>query len=211
MTPSFTRGEYWLLEAAVQYRLPIAVVASDDADVYLNKRAGHGLTRPELCETFMNLVGRRLIEAKELDGPCFIPGAREVAALIEGKGKTGRGLWYGLTAEGGRQWEVFARPDWDHYIGVTGENMTSDGWEDIEYVSGDIDRLRRYYFLAGKAMKNVDESSARWDTVQPWQATYWKTLALGHRVRFRGTSEFRLFPPDLRSLMFNMNRWYAWG
>lgn len=30
----------------------------------------------------------------------------------------------------------------------------------------------------------VVPGSERWDAVRPWQATYWKELPAGHRVRF---------------------------
>ena len=47
MEPRFTRGEYWILETAIESRFPVADLMDNDIDVTLNKK-GHGLTRTAL-------------------------------------------------------------------------------------------------------------------------------------------------------------------
>jgi hypothetical protein len=209
MKPSFTRGEYWLLEAVVEYRVSIAMLASEDVAVALN-RSAHGLDRRELYKTFVDLVGRGLIVATEIEGPCFVPEPGEVEILLDGGREAKRRLWYGLTAEGGRQWESFALPNWDHFLSVEFSCPEQGAISEGQYVCANKERLERYFLLAKKALVAFDENSARWDVLHPWQATYWKMLPLGYRVQFRGDSELRRFPPDPRRKMMDMRLWYAW-
>ncbi len=44
MNPSFTRGEYWLLEAVVDGQCPLCFVAGAHVEEMFNK-TGHGLDR----------------------------------------------------------------------------------------------------------------------------------------------------------------------
>ena len=68
MEPRFTRGEYWLLETAVEGRFPVADLMDSDIEVTLNKK-GHGLTRTALLETLHRLISWGLISVKnEVDG-----------------------------------------------------------------------------------------------------------------------------------------------
>jgi hypothetical protein len=40
--PSFTRGEYWLLETVVEHAVPIGWLDWEDLEIALNKQ-GHGI------------------------------------------------------------------------------------------------------------------------------------------------------------------------
>ena len=44
MGPRFTRGEYWLLETAVDEQFPVSALMANNLEEYFNKK-GHGLTR----------------------------------------------------------------------------------------------------------------------------------------------------------------------
>ena len=63
MEPRFTRGEYWILETAVENRFPVADLMDNDIEVTLNKK-GHGLTRTALIETLHRLIASGLISAE---------------------------------------------------------------------------------------------------------------------------------------------------
>ena len=43
--------------------------------------------------------------------------------------------------------------------------------------------------MAIRVENEVDEVSVVFDRIEPWQATYWRTLPLGHRVRYRARIE----------------------
>ncbi len=51
MEPRFTRGEYWLLETAVDKQFPVSALMADNLEEILNNKKGHGLTRTALIET----------------------------------------------------------------------------------------------------------------------------------------------------------------
>jgi hypothetical protein len=51
MEPRFTRGEYWLLETAVDKQFPVSALMSNNLEEILNNKKGHGLTRIALIET----------------------------------------------------------------------------------------------------------------------------------------------------------------
>ena len=68
MEPRFTRGEYWLLETAVEHRLPVSVLTASNLEEILNK-IGHRLTRDALIDTLYRLVTSGLISVEhEVDG-----------------------------------------------------------------------------------------------------------------------------------------------
>ena len=61
MEPRFTRGEYWLLETAVDKQFPVSALMANNLE-YVNKK-GHGSTRA-LIETLHRLITWGLISAK---------------------------------------------------------------------------------------------------------------------------------------------------
>jgi hypothetical protein len=209
MNPSFTRGEYWLLEVVVEHRHGVWGVATEDVAADLNKFAGHGLSRAMLADTFVGLLDRGLIEfIRRGEAPSVPERNAIVVAMDQGRSLPGN-LVYGLTPEGGRQWEAFAYPDWTRFL--KGHYPIIDRRCFGEYLCASKERLERYFQLAKEALTYVDEASATWDVVEPWQATYWKTLPIGHRVRFHCDPGTKRFPPDPVHIMDRMERWYAWG
>ena len=68
MEPRFTRGEYWLLEIAVEHEWSISGLIDSELELHLNKK-GHGLTRASLLKSLYRLLSSGLIYAKnEVDG-----------------------------------------------------------------------------------------------------------------------------------------------
>ena len=73
MEPRFTRGEYWLLETAVEDQWPVRLLIDSDLELHVNK-TGHGLTREALIETLHRLIASGLIFAQnEVDPPISTP------------------------------------------------------------------------------------------------------------------------------------------
>ncbi|RKU19974.1 hypothetical protein C6503_06825 [Candidatus Poribacteria bacterium] len=229
MEPRFTRGEYWLLETVVEHELEICALVDDDLELHLNKK-GHGLTRASLVETFYRLLSLGLIYAKNEEMGFILTAEQIELALDEPKRWVGVPVderevtYYGLTQEGGAQWEAFAAPDWEKYITASFQLTDNGEYEIWELICGNKD-----WGNWGKADKNWLEAyiesmcfynqkelflaSIAWDSVTPWQATYWKQLDGGHRVRFRcqdknGEGNFKPpYPPWGR---YFYQTWYAW-
>ena len=221
MEPRFTRGEYWLLETAVESRFPVADLMDNDIDVTLNKK-GHGLTRDALLETLYRLIASGLISAEnEVDGvisthPHIERALNEPIRRIPRVGERKR-TYYRLTPEGGAQWEAFAAPDWQKYI-RTSRHLSDDPdhsdpsiWEAI---CADKAMLESYF--KSKCFydaKHVSLETVAWDYIAPWDVTYWKQLEGAHRVRFHsqdqtGAQNAKRYP--LPKPEWYLNLWCAW-
>ena len=190
MEPRFTRGEYWLLEIAVEHEWSISGLIDNELELHLNKK-GHGLTRASLLESLYRLLSSGLIYAKnEVDG--FLSTYEQIeCALNEPPG----GIFpagvekytsYGLTQEGGAQWEAFAAPDWEKYIVEMDEGEDESGDELWELICADKEWLERVLesFCFDHQLE-VPLASMEWDYIAPWQATYWKQLEGAHILRFQ--------------------------
>ena len=125
--------------------------------------------------------------------------------------------FYGLTQEGGAQWEAFAAPDWQKYIDVSCH--FSDGYEYgmWELICADKARLERYFeSMCFYDPHEVVLESVERDYIAPWQATYWKQLEGAHRIRFREPDEreqenlLQLSPPSFPDMGYFDKLWYAW-
>lgn len=124
---------------------------------------------------------------------------------------------YGLTQEGGLQWEAFAAPDWEKYIDA-GCHF-SDGYEYgmWELICADKARLERYFeSMCFYDPHEVVLESVERDYIAPWQATYWKQLEGAHRIRFREPDEseqenlLQLSPPSFPDMGYFDKLWCAW-
>ena len=192
MDPRFTRGEYWLLEIAVEHEWSISGLIDSELELHLNKK-GHGLTRASLLESLYRLLSSGLIYAKnEVDGfistyeqiECALnePPMRIVPAGVE------KHTSYGLTPEGGAQWEAFAAPDWEKYV-EGGETFSDeDEYENEiwELMCADKDWLERYFeSICFHQQLEVSLESIEWDYISPWEVTYWKQLEGAHILRFQ--------------------------
>jgi len=118
----------------------------------------------------------------------FAPTVENIEAALFRQGEFGHPrptVYYGLTAQGGAKWEAAARPDWNRFI--------YGGYSDseAELISMNRQWVERYFMLiqpGGFDTLFAVPGTEVWDTLEPWQALYWKTLPIGHRVRFTYTS-----------------------
>jgi len=235
MEPRFTRGEYWLLETVVEHELEICALIDNDLALRLNKK-GHGLTRNALVETFYRLLSSGLIYAKN-EATGFILTLEQIElALDEPKRWVGipvderKVTYYGLTQEGGAQWEAFAAPDWEKYITASFQLAEDGEYEIWELICGNKDWRKAdktedwpdsvpnwlEEYIQSMCFYNQKElflESIAWDSVIPWQATYWKQLDGGHSVCFRcrdKSAEGNAKPPHPPWGRYFYQTWYAW-
>lgn len=175
------RSEYWLLDSVVEARYPLVWLVSDDVEGSFNKRH-HGLERNELVGILAELFGRGDLLAKRVEKSVakgfFTPARDEIEEALDGR----LDCLYGLTAQGGARWEQVSQPRWDRYVRGCVYGDSQEG----EIVGSDRQLVEQYDSLSHYVWDiSVAADSKRWDLLQPWQATYWRALPLGHRVRFR--------------------------
>ena len=190
MEPRFTRGEYWLLETVVEEEFAIGALIKSKFG-FLDDEKWHGLTRPSLVKALHRLLASGLIYAKnEVDG--FISTSEEIEqALNEPKSRgyapfdTKKPTSYGLTQEGGAQWEAFTAPDWEKYIKADFYWPDDRKYRMWEVICADKNWVGHYYksFCFHRQIE-VSLESIEWDYIAPWQATYWKQLEGAYRLRF---------------------------
>ena len=222
MEPRFTRGEYWLLDTVVEFRFPVSGLMDSNLEENLNKK-GHGLTRTALIETLHRLISWGLISAKnEVDAP--ISTSEDIErALDEPRWRIGSSIdrrtitRYGLTPEGGTQWEAFAAPDWEKYI--DGSIYLPDPPDDREQGTWELicaDKASLESYFESKCFYDAQDVSLEtvvWDYIAPWDVTYWKQLEGAHRVRFHPpdkteTQNAEWYP--LPKPEWYLNLWCAW-
>ncbi len=210
--PSFTRGEYWLLESAVEAALPICWLDWSEIEVALNK-ASHGMSRSLLIDTMYKLFNEGLIIAHRFGkwDNTFKLSINEIeAALNEKQNKNEH--YYGLTEKGGPFWEAFAHPNWDLFVSNEyGLPEDNDIWAG-EIVCANKDHLEGYFRSLCYHDYDVDENSIQRDRLEPWQATYWKQLSAGFRIRFRCREKAKNdnHPVPLLDQPWYDHLWYQW-
>ena len=174
-------SEYWLLDSVVESRDSLAMLVSKDIETAFNKRS-HGLTRDQLINVLERLFlgGDLLAQRMEKSGPkeFFIPTRTEIEEAFSGRVL----CFYGLTSQGGARWEEVSQPHWERYIcdSVYGEPREGEIIGSDRDLVEQCDSLSRHY-----SEISVVAGSKHWDVLRPWQATYWKELPVGHRLRFK--------------------------
>ncbi|HEY0232740.1 MAG TPA: hypothetical protein VGC55_15945 [Dokdonella sp.] len=222
MTPRLDRGEYWLLTNAAEAGQSLRVLTlpewpQDDPhvvtiDIVLNKR-GHGLNLDELAQTLCRLAERGWIELlRDIQSEALLhPEKAEIGRILEEKGLFRDGAFYRLTTSGAQAWESFARPEWHRYI-----LRSSYGEEDspTEEVIAASEKSLKQYMASVAHETPIEPGSEVYDEQRPWRATYWKTLPVGFRCRYReraeparpGAAPTRYFPPTA----WLSSRWCPW-
>ena len=89
-------------------------------------------------------------------------------------------LYYGLTPQGGAEWERSANADWSRYLAISSDERRHE-------VGCSSRSLLDTYMERARVFIEDDEAydgSEDWTVLSPWNATYWKSLSQGHQVRF---------------------------
>jgi hypothetical protein len=112
---------------------------------------------------------------------------------------------YVLTTQGGRRWEEVSKPDWSRYTFIGGSEMMFINAGDRRIAE---EYLELYPHLTGDIIIVAD--SVEWEVMQPWRATYWKTIPVGYRIRFRTTSKKLEPSPDwVHERWSALSKWYT--
>lgn len=194
MSLRLSRGEYWLLVRAVEYRIPLPCLALPEGPPWHRStiqmafnRQGHGLSLDELVETLHAFVVRGWITITSDGDACGIVDTGAIRDAFECE--TRDDACYALTVDGGRVWEAFARPKWDRYIdhtedGTDGDERDPQSWCAETVIAPSRIELDRYlHTLSGDY--DFEPGSTHRDIVDDWQPIYWRPAQIGHRCRFR--------------------------
>lgn len=175
------KDEYWLLDSVVEARDSLKCLVSEDIEVAFNKQ-GHGLNRDELISVLDRLFQRGDLFAerkeKSVSKGFFIPTTAEIEEAFDGRLL----CFYGLTSQGGARWEEVSQPHWERYI----VNYIYAEPQEGAIIGSDRDLVEQYDSLSQHDSDVlIVPGSKHWDVLRPWQATYWKELPVGHRLRFK--------------------------
>lgn len=87
---------------------------------------------------------------------------------------------YYLTPQGGARWEAMAHPNWNKFfiVNFLGQFPYEEGFFGTQQeIIEQLLALERFLFL----YEHIP-GTEKWNVLEPWQATYWKTLPQGYHV-----------------------------
>lgn len=220
-----TRGEYWILNLVIQQSYPISILTVPNPGEVFN-RQGHGLTRNELIDSLECLFEMNWIQpivpftADEQQPESFRITRQWIIRVLDNESprfKFNHGHHYILTAAGASVWESFAQPECYKFL--------NPGWvgsvgERVEIIGATKCRVAKYFSLLYLRGTSVLPGSVEWDSIKPWECTYWKTLPEGHRVNYLVERDEE--PPSQSSDplvrihrasqdFIHLEKWYEWS
>jgi hypothetical protein len=180
------KADYALLYAVSEDEWLAYLLAGDVGMESIMNKPSHGLGVEELAEHFFRLWKNGLIECSvEESGPPFpldFDLVRQQFVRTEDWPPQGdRALFYRLTPAGGELWEEFAEPDWNKFF-YSCAGATPDEWT---LTATNRALIELSLGCGGYIFPLPVPGTERWDTVQPGQATYWKTVPKAVRLTFR--------------------------
>jgi hypothetical protein len=206
---SLDSGRYWLLDLVHELKFPVRILVQNELTLVVNRSTSHGLNHSKLVDTLYLLLQEEMLIAEIYESPDgfpvkIIPTRQDIEDALAGKLQ----IYYGLTSLGGEQWEIFSKPNWNLYI------SGSMGQEEVSFSGSDRQIIEQYLpSLRYSSQQEVISSSEVWESLIPWQATYWKTLPSGWQVtcKTRETDEYlgKIMPPEYREWLDQMYNWYT--
>jgi hypothetical protein len=183
-----TRNEYWFLDVVVEETLCLSALIDESFEQAYN-RNGHGLKYNEIIHTLDRLFQRGNLTAcyypstnlPSISTEDFVPTIEEIKAGVQEVLPSS--LWYKLTQQGAERWELISRPNWNLYISPLCSQHEEENQGCIEAGSRQI--LEEFLmFELANPFRTVDLSSIEWEELEPWEATYWKTLPIGYQLSY---------------------------
>jgi hypothetical protein len=207
-SPRLTRGEYWLMEIMAEHMIPAGFLGRDDLVMVLNKPLP-GLSQDELLATILELSRQGLVSyiTRHDKTERQFSSTDQIRDAVAEESRRGRGKTFlCLTSKGARVWEAFAAPRWDDFIDEYSCFDESLGQHVTELICTNLGLLQRYLQSTYPSLSQIDPSQMWWDTLEPWEVTYWKILPKAHRLR--------LVDPDAHYISrlnyISPPRWYRW-
>lgn len=213
--------DFWLLTAVCEAPAPVSWLAAMNRDEVFNLPV-LGCTGRELVASLERLVAAELIYIERVSNPLggqsaeamrarLAPSRSQFVDHLTEEARIGRfSHYYGLTAKGGERWETLARPEWNRFV---------NRWSDPSTGQGEITAQER--FLAERWMEALPYlsqgttiTSITRRVIEPWQATYWKSLPRGFEVTYQihggESSRYEVLPGWVQDLQTDASDWYSW-
>ena len=182
--PRIDRADYAILYAVTEEQWPAWLLVEERTMAGIN-RHWPGLQRRELTEHFFRLWKEGLIECAEgEDEPAIAPDyerARQQFELYEGSDRPryGTSITFRVTQVGGDLWAHYASVDWSKFFSSSCGSGPNE-WTFNAFDRAALELALRIPDIGPPSVKGTE----RWETLRPWQATYWKVLPVGHRVSY---------------------------
>lgn len=204
-------AEYWLLDSVITLPMPLHLLHPDRPGLIEAFCSHHGLTYDQLVATLMTLLQEECLylyvpSSYGLGNPSIPATKASVEQILSGEPWSP--VHYGVTATGGARWEAVSGPDWGRYTMIGGAGDARSWW--IEGRDRPLlEEWLRVYPIA-RGTHGLVAESVRWQTQQPWWATYWKCLPVGYRVYFREMeSTFQPSPAWAVQRLHDLSIWYT--
>lgn len=192
--------QFWFFDVAVRAYVPLNWLTAPNIEEILN-REEHHLSRTEIICTLLDLKEREHIffSYSGRDGKDIIVDLsfQDIDSILDISDQqtfaSSRRLSYGLTAKGGAAWETITRPEWHKFyedyhelrdtnvLLETGHSEWRGNFEVFTLIFG---MQLLVAFHTSDLSKLIHPGSIQYETLNPWQATYWKTLPKGYRITY---------------------------
>ncbi len=193
LNPSFTRGEFWLLNAVIYLELPINKVIESNIDIFLNCQH-HNLPTDVISTDLFNLYQQGLIEVSFYDGDNDqvtdnIQLSQSLLHDIFYKPPQYYQYFYQLSAKGAEYWQNFTCPSWDYFVFYEEEMLNidsykTDGIDKYKVTLASQTKRLLHGYLANFYEGIINSSSIQWSHVDEFAVLYWKKLPNVHIVTF---------------------------
>ena len=183
-------AHYWFLDTVIRRQIPFNWLSASNLGEMAN-RPTHNLADADLLDTLMYLftegdlmlkLSGRNNNVQSLASPSrdFVQSTLFMGhdAWIQHP----QSIFYGVTAQGATKWEQLSAPQWEQYYeeGYGIEPYEGDIIASERAVTEEVFGMARCDPLVG----TIVPASITWTAIHPWNATYWKTLPIGHQVCF---------------------------
>lgn len=116
----------------------------------------------------------------------------QIKANLDGK----LSAFYYLTPQGGARWEALCHPDWNRFYK---QHFFMNNKNESEIICTDRTLIEKHLQFSSLNDLVPISGTEVWDVLEPWKATYWKTLPKGYRVRYQfrdctNSRNFNTFP-----------------
>jgi hypothetical protein len=200
--------ELFVLTSVVELWTTLDRLGSSNRSEFFNLREPR-FKSTSLRDTVIKLIrqGDLIVQREansELVGDPFNPTLLELSDALSGRSI----LAYRLSAQGGSRWEAAVQPRWNLFV----DTWVSYDPDEGEIAAGDRGLIEAYRdawpYIGGN--DEIIVGTETWETLRPWQATYWKTLPHGYRVRFRVKRIEPVMKPKperIWDLIWDTNHW----
>lgn len=205
-------ARYWLIDSAIDSTKPLAWLRPTYADLAIAlARPHHRLTLHHLVDHLHELLASNYLylrnpDVRDAQDDGWRPQPWSRASLEQWvAGTTPCLLEYGVTSQGGTWWEQHSQPNWHTFSWIDGSCSTRRTTSITTSSQSFTETVLKVVCgaLAQRDCSLLAETMV-WQVLEPWEATYWKTLPYGVRVSF-------VIPPSLPKIEVTdgeMQYWY---